>query len=57
MATIEEKRLAIELAEKIIQTRIDSKNSAYYKENSKSGDIQYWKEIYLECLEVVKQSD
>lgn len=43
MPSIEEKRLAIEMADKIIQTRINLKNPAYYKQNNQAGDISYWK--------------
>jgi len=57
MHSIEEKRLAIEMADKIIQTRIDLKNPAYYKQNNQAGDIEYWKEIYKECLKIVSSDD
>lgn len=57
MPSIEEKRLAIEMADKIIQTRIDLKNPAYYKQNNQAGDIEYWKEIYKECLKIVSSDD
>jgi hypothetical protein len=57
MPSIEEKRLAIEMADKIIQTRINLKNPAYYKQNNQAGDIAYWKEVYEECLRVVSPND
>lgn len=57
MPSIEEKRLAIEMANKIIQTHIDLKKPAYYKQNNQAGDIAYWKEVYEECLKVVSPND
>ena len=57
MPSIEEKRLAIEMANNIIHTRIDLKNPAYYKQNNQAGDIAYWKEVYEECLKVVSPND
>lgn len=51
MATIEEKRLAIEMADKIIQTRL-SHPTNNIKNNSRSGEIEYWKEVYIECLKI-----
>lgn len=53
MFTIEEKRLAIEMADKIIQTRLASKGTQYMRENIHSGDISYWQEIYNECLKII----
>lgn len=53
MTSIEEKRLAIEMADKIIQTRLASKGTQYMKDNIQSGDIDYWREIYNECLKII----
>ncbi len=52
MATIEEKRLAIEMADKIIQTRL-SHPTNNMRNNSRSGEIEYWKEVYDECLKII----
>ena len=53
MTTIDEKRLAMEMADKIIQTRLASKGTQYMRDNTQSGDIDYWKEIYNECLKII----
>jgi hypothetical protein len=52
MATIEEKRLAIEMVDKIIQTRL-SHPTNNMRNNSRSGEIEYWKEVYDECLKII----
>lgn len=57
MATIEEKRLALDMAEKIIQQRLKCHDASHLKDNSKSGQVIYWKELYLECLKIIKESD
>ncbi|MDO5541752.1 MAG: hypothetical protein Q4F77_00445 [Acinetobacter sp.] len=57
MASIEEKRLALDMAEKIIKQRQVCQNSTHLKDNSQSGFVSYWKELYLECLKVIKESD
>lgn len=53
MASIEEKRLAIEMADKIIQTRLSHQLTQNMKDNIRSGEIEYWKEIYTECLKII----
>ncbi|WP_180045373.1 MULTISPECIES: hypothetical protein [Acinetobacter] len=57
MPTIEEKHLALEMADKIIKTRLACKGSQYMRENIQSGDISYWEQIYNECLKIVTKSD
>ena len=57
MPSIEEKRLALDMAEKIIQQRQKCQNAAHLKDNSQSGLVDYWKELYLECLKIIKESD
>lgn len=53
MPSIEEKRLAIEMADKIIQTRLSHQLTQNMKDNIRSGEVEYWKEIYTECLKII----
>ena len=57
MASIEEKRLAIEMADKIIQTRLSHQASKNMRDNIRSGEVEYWKEVYTECLKIITIGD
>lgn len=57
MDSIEEKRLAIEMADKIIQTRLTHQVTQNMKDNIRSGEIEYWKEVYTECLKIISSND
>lgn len=57
MPSIEEKRLAIEMANKIIQTRLSHHVTQNMRNNIRSGEVEYWKEVYAECLKIITTDD
>lgn len=57
MPSIEEKRLAIEMADKIIQTRLSHQVTKNMNDNIRSGEVEYWKEVYTECLTIITTDD
>lgn len=56
MASIEEKRLALEMTDKIIQVRVNSVGSTYLRDKSQAGNVAFWKDIYNECLKIITES-
>lgn len=55
MASIEEKRLALEMTDKIIQVRINSVGSTYLRDKTQVGNVVFWKDIYSECLKIITE--